>query len=58
MRESLVKIVQSEPSTGVRVAYFCQGGGGVREAITSDTFPEQLMHSRSYLPEIGAAFLD
>ena len=40
IREGSIKIVQSEPLTGVREAYFCQAGGGVREAITSGTFPE------------------
>ena len=41
MREGLIEIVQSEPLMEVREAYFCQAGGGVREAITSSTFPER-----------------
>ena len=41
MREGSIKIVPSEPLTGVREAHFCQAGGGVQEAITSGTFPER-----------------
>ena len=41
MREGLIKIVQSEALTGVREAQLCQAAGGVREAMTSGTFPER-----------------
>ena len=41
MQEGIIMIVQSEPLTGVREAYFCQAGEGVQEAITSGIFPER-----------------
>ena len=42
MQEGLIEIVQSKQKTGVREAsHFCHAGGGVRDAITSGTFPER-----------------
>ena len=40
-----------------RVAHYesIHGDLHVREAITSGTFPKQLMHLRCYLSEVGAA---